>query len=92
MSLAPSANETNHVLMIKIYCNHNKQNITYSFTLGQSFPILQGKLLRIEINGNELLKLTEVKEIPLQSTDNTYLIWHDKHASKILNILKDLFL
>ena len=67
--------------MLKIYSNHNKQDVSYSFTIGQSFPDVEGKLLRIEISGNELLKLMEVKEIPLCSVNNSYLIWHGKHAS-----------
>lgn len=78
--------------MIKIYCNHNKQDILHSFTIGQSFPNVQGKLLRIEVNGNELSKLSEIKELPLNLISNPYLIWHGKHAGRVLNILKELFL
>jgi len=76
--------------MLKIYSNHNKKDISYSFTMGQSFPDVQGKLLRIEINGNELSKLMEVKEIPLCSTDNSYLVWHGRHAGRILQTLREI--
>jgi hypothetical protein len=78
--------------MIKIYCNHNKQDVIHSFTIGQSFPNVQGKLLRVEIHGNELFKLSEVKELPLNLVATSYLVWHGKHAGRILNFLKSLFL
>lgn len=78
--------------MLKIYSNHNKQDVLYSFTAGQSFPNVQGKLLRVEINGNELSKLIEVREIPLCSIDNSYLVWHGRNAGRILQLLKELFL
>lgn len=78
--------------MIKIYCNYNKQNVVHSFTIGQSFPNVQGKLLRVEVNGNELSKINEVKELPLNILDSSYLVWHDKHAGRILKILKEIFL
>lgn len=77
--------------MLKIYCNQDKQDVTLSYTIGQTFPDVKGKLLRIEINGNELSKLMEVKEIPLCSVDNSYLIWHGKQAGSILKLLRETF-
>ena len=77
--------------MLKIYSNHNKQDVSYSFTVGQTFPDVEGKLLRIEINGNELSKLMEAKEIPLCSTNNSYLIWYGKNAGRVLKVLKELY-
>ncbi len=76
--------------MVKIVVNHNKQDITYSCTLGQVFPKVEGKLLRVEINGNELLKLMEKKEIPICAIDNSYLIWHEKQAGSILKLLQEI--
>ena len=76
--------------MLKIITNHNKQDIVYSFTIGQTFPDIQGKLLRLELNGNELLKLIQEKEIPICAIDNSYLIWHDKNAGHILKILREI--
>jgi len=78
--------------MIKIYCHHNKRDILYSFTITHSFPNVQGKIVRIEINGNELLKLVETKDIPIHLGNNPYLVWHGKHAGRILKFLKELFL
>ena len=78
--------------MIKIYCNHNKQDVMHSFTIGQSFPNVQGKLFRIEIYGNELSKLNEVKELPLNLGGNSYLVWHGKHAGRFLKVLREIFL
>jgi hypothetical protein len=79
--------------MLKIYSNHNKQDVTYSFTIGQTFPDVKGKLLRIEINGKELSKLIEAWEVPLEfeSTDNPYLIWHGKQAGRVLKRLREMF-
>jgi hypothetical protein len=77
--------------MIKIYSNYNKQDVSYSFKIGQTFPEVQGKLLRIEMSGNELSKLMEAKEIPLCSADNSHLVWHGKHAGRVLKVLKELF-
>lgn len=77
--------------MLKIVTNHNKQDITYSFTVGQTFPDIQGKLLRIEINGNELSKLLQEKEIPVCGIDNSYIVWHDRAAGSILKLLREIF-
>jgi hypothetical protein len=77
--------------MIKIYVNLNKQDVTYSYTAGQSFPAVEGKLLRVEVNGNELSKLMEQREIPICSADTSYLVWHGKQAGGILKILRGIF-
>ena len=78
--------------MLKIVTNHNRQDVTYSYTVGQAFPNVEGKLLRIEINGNELSKLMEKKEIPICAIDNSYLIWHGKQAGGVLKLLKEMFI
>jgi hypothetical protein len=33
----------------------------------------------------------EVKEIPLCSVDNSYLIWHGKQAGSVLKLLGEVF-
>ena len=76
--------------MLKIIVNHNKQDIVYSYTIGQVFPDIQGKLLRVELSGNELLKFVKEKEIPICAIDNSYLIWNDKNAGHILKILREI--
>ena len=76
--------------MLKIFTNHNKQDVTYSYTVGQTFPNVEGKLLRIELNGNELLRLLQEKEIPICAIDTSYLIWHDRNAGRILNLLREI--
>lgn len=76
--------------MVKIFANHNRQDITYSYTIGQTFPNVEGKLLRIEISGSELSKLMEKKEIPICSVDSSCLIWHGKQAGGVLKILREL--
>lgn len=83
--------------MIKIYSNYNKEDVTYSFTAGQNFPEVNGKLLRVEINGSELEKLVETKEIPLYESMNgkpvkhLYLVWNGKEAGRILKTLREIF-
>lgn len=83
--------------MLKIFANHNKQDITYSFSVGQAFPNVQGKLLRIEISGYELEQLVEAKEIPIYThaenkpVKTICLVWNNKEAGRILKDLRDLF-
>lgn len=77
--------------MLKIFVNHERQDITYSFSMGQTFPEVKGKLLRIEMNGKELAKLMEVREIPVCLADNSYLAWDGKQAGSILKVLREIF-
>jgi hypothetical protein len=77
--------------MVKIIANHNKQEVTYSYALGQNFPDVQGKLLLVEVNGKELTKLMEAKEIPICAEGNSYLSWHGKQAGSILKLLRELY-
>lgn len=71
--------------------NVNKQDVTYSCTLGQSFPEVDGKLISLELNGKELIKLLEQKEIPICHIDTSYLIWHGKSAGHILKLLREIW-
>lgn len=77
--------------MLKITVNYNKQEVTYSYSVGQVFPEVNGKLLRLELNGNELAKLSQQKEIPICAIDNSYLVWHGRNAGRILNLLREIF-
>jgi hypothetical protein len=77
--------------MIKIFANVNKQDVIYSCSLGQQLPIVNGKLIRLEINGSELLKLSQVKEIPINSIDSAYCIWHGRSAGRVLRLLHEIF-
>ena len=76
--------------MLKIFTNHNKQDVTYSHTIGQTFPNIEGKLLRVEINGNELAKLAQAKDIPICAIDSSYLVWHGKSAGSVLKLLREI--
>lgn len=77
--------------MIKIHSNHNKKDMKYSFSAGQAFPNIEGKLLSVEVNGPELKKLVDSKEIPLYDVEYVYLAWHGKQAGGVLKILRELF-
>ena len=76
--------------MVKIVTNLNKKDITYSYTSGQAFPNVEGKLLRVEVSGNELSKLMEKKGIPICWVDNSYLTWHGRQAGSVLKLLREL--
>jgi hypothetical protein len=76
--------------MLKIVANHNKQDITYSFSVGQTFPCVEGKLISVEVSGKELSRLMEKKELPLCSVDNSSLIWHGRQAGSILKVLREI--
>ncbi len=77
--------------MLKIIANHQKQNVTYSFTVGQTFPDVKGKLISVEVSGKELIKLMEKKEIPLCSIETSFLIWYGRRAGSILQTLQEVF-
>lgn len=76
--------------MLKIKTNHNKQDMTYSFTFGQNFPDVQGKLIQLELSGKELARFVQEKEIPICAIDNSQLIWHGKNAGHVLKLMKEI--
>ena len=76
--------------MLKIKTNHNKQDVTYSYTIGQAFPDVQGKLLQIELSGKELARFVQEKEIPICAIDTSQLVWYGKSAGHVLKILKEV--
>ncbi len=76
--------------MLKIVANHNKQDVTYTYTLGQVFPDVQGKLLQVELSGKELARLVQEKEIPICAIDNSYLVWQGRSAGHVLKILREI--
>jgi hypothetical protein len=76
--------------MLKIFTSYNKQDIIYSYSTGQAFPDIKGKLLRIEISGNELMVLNQKKEIPIHAIDTSCLIWYEKNAGHILKLLREI--
>jgi len=77
--------------MLKIVTNHNKQDITYSFSIGQTFPQIQGRLMRLELSGSELARFVEKKEIPICALDTSQLVWYDRNAGSVLKILREIF-
>jgi hypothetical protein len=76
--------------MLKITTNHNRQDVVYTYTLGQTFPDVQGKLLQVELSGKELAKLVQEKEIPICAIDTSCLVWHGKQAGGILKMLREI--
>jgi hypothetical protein len=79
------------LVMLKIVTNHNKQDVTYSFKIGQAFPEVEGKLLSIELNGKELQKFLEVRDIPVSEIDTAYITWQGKPAGSVLKALREIY-
>lgn len=77
--------------MLKIVTNHNRQDVIYTYTIGQTFPDIQGKLLQVELSGKELARLVQEKEIPICAIDSSQLIWHGKSAGSVLKMLREIF-
>lgn len=82
--------------MVKIVINVNRQDVVLSYTVGQTFPDVKGKLISVEVSGKELQRLQEKrsldeKEIPLNLPDTACLTWHGSHAGRVLRDLKELF-
>lgn len=77
--------------MVKIVTNVSRQDVTQSFTAGQTFPKVEGKLISIEVSGKELTLLQTKVEIPLSVVDNVSIMWHGKHAGHVLKLLRELF-
>lgn len=82
--------------MLKIVVNVNKQDVTLSYTAGQAFPRVEGKLISVELSGKELLRLQEKRqadeqELPLSLPDNACLTWHGRAAGRVLRDLRELF-
>jgi hypothetical protein len=76
--------------MLKIFANVNRQDVTYSWSFGQVLPQVDGKLLRLEASGNELLRISGKKEIPVAAIDTSCIIWHGRNAGRILNLLREI--
>lgn len=77
--------------MIKIVVNVNRQDVTLTFTVGQAFPKVEGKLVSVEVSGRELQRLQDDKELPLNLPADACLTWNSPHAGRVLRELKELF-
>jgi hypothetical protein len=44
--------------MLRIFANINKQDVIFSWTVGQNILEVNGKIIRIEASSAELLKLS----------------------------------
>lgn len=77
--------------MLKIVSNHKKQDVHYSFTIGQTFPTIEGKLIQVELSGKELARFVQEKEIPICAIDTSCLLWQGRAAGHALKILREIF-
>jgi hypothetical protein len=74
--------------MLKIITSHNKQDVTYTFTIGQNFPQIEGKLLSVELSGKELEKFLEVREVPVN--EMKCATWCNEYAGRVLKLLREI--
>jgi hypothetical protein len=77
--------------MLRIIVNINRQDIVQTYTAGQSWPTLNGKLVSVEASGKELQRLQEVQEIPINAIDSASITWRGRHAGHILRTFKEIF-
>lgn len=76
--------------MIRIVTNVKCQDVVHSCSLDVSFPVIEGKLISVEVNGKELRRLAAAQELPLCSVDNISLTWHGRYAGRIVKVLREL--
>jgi hypothetical protein len=77
--------------MLVIYTENHRKPISHSFTLGQIFPTIQGKLLKVELSGKELLKYSEAIELPICYSPIMTLVWHPPHVGRLVKSLREIF-
>ncbi len=77
--------------MIRIYVNINRQDVALSFSIGQRFPKVEGRLISVEASGKELVAFLAKNETPVNVTDGMVLSWHGKSVGRALRTMRELF-
>jgi len=77
--------------VIRIYININRQDVALSFSIGQQFPRVEGRLISVEASGKELAAFLAKNETPVNVTDGMVLSWHGKNAGRALRTMRVLF-
>lgn len=77
--------------MLKIHVNVNRQDIVLSYSTGQQFPKVEGRLSCVEISGKELQAFLVRNGTPVVSNDGMVISWHGKHAGRALRSMRELF-
>ena len=77
--------------MLRIYVNVNRQDVTLSFSVGQQFPKVEGRLISVEASGKELATFLAKSETPVNVTEGMVLSWHGKFAGRALQTMRELF-
>ena len=77
--------------MLKVHVNANRQDVVLSYTMGQQFPKVEGRLVSVEVSGKELASFLEKNAVPLVHNVGMVIAWHGKHAGRALHRLRAVF-
>jgi len=77
--------------MLKIYVNVNKQDVTLTYSVGQQFPKVEGRLIQVEASGKELAAFLAKSETPVNVVDGMALTWSGKGAGRALRAMREIF-
>ena len=77
--------------MLKISVNVNKQDVALTYSAGQQFPKVDGRLISVEASGKELSAFLAKSETPVFQLDGMTITWRGKHAGRALRTMRELF-
>lgn len=77
--------------MLRILTNVGRQDVVLTYSSGQRFPKVEGRLVAVEAGGRELHELLTRQELPVVPNDGMVISWHGKHAGRALRALRELF-
>lgn len=77
--------------MIRIFTNVNRQDVVLTYSSGQRFPKIEGKLVSVEASGRELNEFLSKHETPVVPNEGMVIAWHGRHARRALRTMRELF-
>ncbi len=77
--------------MLRIFTNVDRQDVVLTYSSGQRFPKVEGRLVSVEVGGRELHELLTHGELPVVPNDGMVISWHGKHARRALCRLREVF-
>jgi len=77
--------------MLKISVNVNRQDAVLTYSAGQQFPKVEGRLISVEASGKELEAFLVRAEIPVNITAGMAITFHGKAAGRALRTMRELF-
>lgn len=79
------------VTMLKISVNFNQCDGVVSYSVGQRFPEVRGRLVSVEASGKELSAFLARQELPVFPVENMTIAWTGKHAGRALQVMREIF-